>query len=86
MSKSQIESLWVELTTVSERGGSIHMIGNGGSAATPSHSAGDWSKELGILPLLIRITSLLSQPGLTILSMLMCSQVNYPLSPNPEIL
>ena len=24
------------------------MIGNGGSAATPSHSAGDWSKELGI--------------------------------------
>ena len=24
------------------------MIGNGGSATTPSHSAGDWSKELGI--------------------------------------
>ncbi|NDF33628.1 MAG: SIS domain-containing protein [Euryarchaeota archaeon] len=48
VSKSQIESLWIELTTVSELGGSIHMIGNGGSAATPSHSAGDWSKELGI--------------------------------------
>ena len=28
--------------------GSIHFIGNGGSAATPSHSAGDWSKEIGI--------------------------------------
>ena len=28
--------------------GSIHFIGNGGSAATPSHSAGDWSKELGL--------------------------------------
>ena len=26
----------------------IFMIGNGGSAATPSHSAGDWSKELGL--------------------------------------
>ena len=48
VSKSQIEALWVELTAVAERGGSIHMIGNGGSAATPSHSAGDWSKELGI--------------------------------------
>ena len=28
--------------------GSIHFLGNGGSAATPSHSAGDWSKEIGI--------------------------------------
>ena len=26
----------------------VHFIGNGGSAATPSHSAGDWSKELGL--------------------------------------
>ena len=48
VSKSQIQALWNELTSVGERGGSIHMIGNGGSAATPSHSAGDWSKELGI--------------------------------------
>jgi len=48
VSKPQIEALWDELTAVAERGGSIHMIGNGGSAATPSHSAGDWSKELGI--------------------------------------
>ena len=29
-------------------GASIHFIGNGGSAATPSHSAGDWSKELRV--------------------------------------
>lgn len=48
VSKSQIESLWNEINTVSGNGGTIHMIGNGGSAATPSHSAGDWSKELGI--------------------------------------
>ena len=48
VSKSQIELLWEEINTVSENGGTIHMIGNGGSAATPSHSAGDWSKELGI--------------------------------------
>ena len=26
----------------------VYLIGNGGSSATPSHSAGDWSKELGI--------------------------------------
>ena len=31
---SSLEAFWV------------HFIGNGGSAATPSHSAGDWSKEL----------------------------------------
>lgn len=48
VSRSDLESLWNELNEVAERGGSVHMIGNGGSAATPSHSAGDWSKELGI--------------------------------------
>ena len=26
----------------------MHFIGNGGSAGTPSHSAGDWSKELSL--------------------------------------
>ena len=26
----------------------IFLLGNGGSSATPSHSAGDWTKELGI--------------------------------------
>ena len=26
----------------------IYLLGNGGSSATPSHSAGDWAKEIGI--------------------------------------
>lgn len=30
------------------KNGFIYLMGNGGSAATPSHSAGDWTKELGI--------------------------------------
>ena len=29
-----------------DAGGTVHFIGNGGSAGTPSHSAGDWAKEL----------------------------------------
>ena len=28
--------------------GTVHFIGNGGSSGNPSHSAGDWSKELGL--------------------------------------
>ena len=31
-----------------DRKGTVHFIGNGGSAGNPSHSAGDWSKELGL--------------------------------------
>ena len=31
-----------------DSGATVHFIGNGGSAGTPSHSAGDWSKELGL--------------------------------------
>mgnify|MGYP002631878911 CR=1 FL=1 len=38
VSLEQIQALLSELAAV----------GDGGSAATPSHSAGDWSKELGI--------------------------------------
>ena len=46
ISMDSLEAFWniVELTR--QEGGSVHFIGNGGSAATPSHSAGDWSKEL----------------------------------------
>jgi D-sedoheptulose 7-phosphate isomerase len=33
---------------VMDNGGTVHFIGNGGSAGTPSHSAGDWSKELAL--------------------------------------
>jgi D-sedoheptulose 7-phosphate isomerase len=43
-----IESLYNEMLRVMDIGGKVHFIGNGGSAATPSHSAGDWSKELGL--------------------------------------
>jgi len=36
------------LKKVKEHKDKVFLIGNGGSSATPSHSAGDWSKELGI--------------------------------------
>jgi D-sedoheptulose 7-phosphate isomerase len=39
---------------VMDNGGTVHFIGNGGSAGTPSHSAGDWSKEL-TLPTLCHV-------------------------------
>lgn len=34
------------LLKVRKSGNCVYLIGNGGSSATPSHSAGDWSKEL----------------------------------------
>ena len=37
-----------DILTILDSGGTVHFIGNGGSSGTPSHSAGDWSKELGI--------------------------------------
>ena len=51
-----IESLdWKVLKEISNRiidlknnGHTVYLIGNGGSSATPSHSAGDWTKELKI--------------------------------------
>ena len=43
VSKPQIEALWDELTAVAERGGSIHMIGNGGSAADAQHISAELS-------------------------------------------
>jgi len=44
----EIEGLVSRVINTRSAGGSIHFIGNGGSAATPSHSAGDWSKELNV--------------------------------------
>ncbi len=46
--RESLREFWsmVESTRASDC--SVHFIGNGGSAATPSHSAGDWSKELGL--------------------------------------
>tara|TARA_A100001037_G_C14908097_1_gene525980 strand:- start:200 stop:781 length:582 start_codon:yes stop_codon:yes gene_type:complete len=46
--RESMESFTKEVLSVMDLGGTVHFIGNGGSAATPSHSAGDWSKELGI--------------------------------------
>lgn len=51
-----IESLdWKILEEISKRiidlknnGHIVYLIGNGGSSATPSHSAGDWTKELKV--------------------------------------
>ena len=42
---------------VMDNGGTVHFIGNGGSAGTPSHSAGDWSKEL-TLPTLCHVDNI----------------------------
>ena len=38
-------------------GGQLLICGNGGSAGTPSHSAGDWSKELA-LPTLCHVDNI----------------------------
>ena len=43
---ASLEAFWNVVELTRQEGGPVHFIGNGGSAATPSHSAGDWSKEL----------------------------------------
>jgi len=48
LSRESVGLLYTEMLQVMDSGGKVHFIGNGGSAATPSHSAGDWSKELGL--------------------------------------
>ena len=45
---SRMEKLWGIIERAREQGSTVHFIGNGGSAGTPSHSAGDWSKELSL--------------------------------------
>ena len=45
---SSMEKLWEIVENAREQGATVHFIGNGGSAGTPSHSAGDWSKELSL--------------------------------------
>ena len=44
----ELEKLHHEVVSAIRNDATIHFIGNGGSAATPSHSAGDWSKELRV--------------------------------------
>jgi D-sedoheptulose 7-phosphate isomerase len=46
--RGPLREFWQMVENTRANDGSIHFIGNGGSAATPSHSAGDWSKELGL--------------------------------------
>jgi len=48
LDSNAMEQIVEYVLSVLDGGGTIHFIGNGGSAGTPSHSAGDWSKELGI--------------------------------------
>ena len=48
LSREPVGLLYAEMLQVMDGGGKVHFIGNGGSAATPRHSAGDWSKELGL--------------------------------------
>ena len=43
-----IQQIIEGVLTILDSGGTVHFIGNGGSSGTPSHSAGDWSKELGV--------------------------------------
>ena len=43
-----LQTLYSKVLQVASKDSTVHFIGNGGSAATPSHSAGDWSKELGL--------------------------------------
>ena len=45
---SQIEEFWYLVENARKSGATVHFIGNGGSAGTPSHSAGDWSKEISL--------------------------------------
>ena len=40
---SSMEKLWEIVESARDQGSTVHFIGNGGSAGTPSHSAGDLS-------------------------------------------
>ena len=48
ISKDSLREFWRMVENTRDGGGSVHFIGNGGRAATQSHSAGDWSKELAL--------------------------------------
>ena len=43
-----LQAIADKLIELKENGHTVYLIGNGGSSATPSHSAGDWTKELRI--------------------------------------
>tara|TARA_B100000929_G_scaffold159952_1_gene126546 strand:+ start:794 stop:1363 length:570 start_codon:yes stop_codon:yes gene_type:complete len=48
MPMDSLEKFWNLVESTRDQDGTVHFIGNGGSAGTPSHSAGDWSKELSL--------------------------------------
>ena len=48
LDKNTISEIIECIERVMDSENTIHFIGNGGSAGTPSHSAGDWSKELSV--------------------------------------
>ena len=48
LNKKSILTVIEDIERAIDSRNTIHFIGNGGSAGTPSHSAGDWSKELGV--------------------------------------
>ena len=48
MPLDSLEEFWNLVEATRDLDGTVHFIGNGGSAGTPSHSAGDWSKELSL--------------------------------------
>ncbi len=43
-----MEKIANKITELKKNGNVVYLIGNGGSSATPSHSAGDWTKELRV--------------------------------------
>jgi len=43
-----LKSIADRLMELKKHNCTVYLIGNGGSSATPSHSAGDWTKELRI--------------------------------------
>jgi len=43
-----LERIANKIIEARKNGRTVYLMGNGGSSATPSHSAGDWTKELKI--------------------------------------
>lgn len=43
-----LKEISIKIIELKNNGHTVYLIGNGGSSATPSHSAGDWTKELKI--------------------------------------
>ena len=68
----KIEAMAQKILEARGRSRTVFLLGNGGSSATPSHSAGDWTKELGL-----RATCLSDNTpgGVVNISIVVCNQV-----------